>query len=41
MVVLWEVVAYETSGGDTQKFNRMENLLKDQDIFFFLAAMFS
>ena len=33
-MVLWEVVAYETSGGDTQKFNRMENLLKDQDIFF-------
>ena len=38
MVVLWEVVAYETGGGDTQKFNLMENLLKDQDIFFFLSS---
>ena len=34
MVALWEVVAYEMRGGGTWKFNCMENLLRDQDIFF-------
>ena len=37
MIALWEVVAYKTRGGGTWKFNRMENLLKDQD-FFFLSS---
>ena len=38
MVVLWEVVAYEARDGGTWKFNCLENLLKDQDIFFFLSS---
>ena len=38
MVALWEVVAYETRGGGTWKFNCMEILLKDPDFFFFLSS---